>query len=99
MEVNDALIDKLANLARLRFNGEEKEKIKVDLQNMIGLIEKMNELNTDDVEPLLHVSGNVNVMREDEVQGSISNEDALKNAAVSEKPFFIVPKVIKKNNA
>ena len=96
MEINDAMIDKLANLARLKFNETEKVQIKSDLQNMIGMIEKMNELDTTDVAPLLHITENVNVLREDMVEGSITNEEALKNAANKNAPFFIVPKVIKK---
>jgi aspartyl-tRNA(Asn)/glutamyl-tRNA(Gln) amidotransferase subunit C len=96
MEVNDELIEKLAHLAKLRFNDDEKEGIKKDLQNMLGLIEKMDEINTDNVEPLLHMSGNLNIMRTDEIKGSISNEEALKNAEQKQEPFFVVPKVIKK---
>lgn len=96
MEVNDALIDKLANLAKLRFNENEKEGIKNDLQNMLGLIEKMDELDTEGVEPLLHMTGNINVLREDEMKGSISSNEALENAGQKRPPFFIVPKVIKK---
>ena len=96
MEINDAMIDKLANLARLKFDETEKVQIKSDLQNMIGMIEKMNELDTADVAPLLHITNNVNVLREDFVEGSITNEEALQNAANKNAPFFIVPKVIKK---
>ena len=96
MEINDAMIDKLANLARLKFDETEKVLIKSDLQNMIGMIEKMNELDTADVAPLLHITNNVNVLREDFVEGSITNEEALQNAANKNAPFFIVPKVIKK---
>ena len=96
MEINDAMIDKLANLARLKFDETEKVQIKSDLQNMIGMIEKMNELDTTDVAPLLHITENVNVLREDMVEGSITNEEALRNAANKNAPFFIVPKVIKK---
>ncbi len=96
MEINDAMIDKLANLARLKFDEREKVQIKSDLQNMIGMIEKMNELDTTDVAPLFHITDNVNVLREDIVEGSISNEEALQNAANKNAPFFIVPKVIKK---
>ena len=96
MEINDAMIDKLANLARLKFDDVEKVQIKSDLQNMIGMIEKMNELDTTDVAPLLHITDNVNVLREDKVEGSITNEEALQNAANKNAPFFIVPKVIKK---
>ena len=96
MEINDAMIDKLANLARLKFDDTEKVNIKKDLQNMIGMIEKMNELDTTDVTPLLHITDNVNVLREDIVEGSITNAEALQNAANKNAPFFIVPKVIKK---
>ncbi len=96
MEVNDALVDKLAHLSKLRFNEDEKQTIKKDLQNMLTMIDKMNELNTDGVAPMLHMTDNENIFREDEIKGNISNEDALKNAAVKEAPFFIVPKVIKK---
>jgi aspartyl-tRNA(Asn)/glutamyl-tRNA(Gln) amidotransferase subunit C len=97
MKVNDELIDKLANLARLEFNSEEKEEIKKDLEQMIGFIDKLNELDTTGVEPLLHMTENVNILREDEVTGTISREDALKNAPLHDDQFFKVPKVIKNN--
>ena len=96
MEVNDALVDKLANLARLQFDDTEKAGIKNDLQRMIQFVEKLNELDTTGVVPLLHMSENVNVLREDIVKGSISSEDGLKNAPVHDDKFFKVPKVIKK---
>ena len=96
MEVNDVLIDKLANLAKLKFDPQEKDAIKNDLEKMIGFIKKMDELDTTGVEPLLHMSPNVNVLREDVIQGSISKAEVLKNASVSASPYFIVPKVIKK---
>jgi aspartyl-tRNA(Asn)/glutamyl-tRNA(Gln) amidotransferase subunit C len=96
MKVNDELIDKLANLARLEFNTEEKEEIKSDLQKMIVFIDKLNELDTTGVGPLLHMSDNVNILREDEIDGMISREDALKNAPLHDEQFFKVPKVIRK---
>ena len=96
MNVNDELIDKIANLARLKFNSEEKEDIKKDLQQMIGFIDKLDELDTTGVEPLLHMSENVNVLREDEVGGTISREEAFRNAPLHDEQFFKVPKVIRK---
>lgn len=96
MEVNDALIDKLAHLARLKFDVNEKEEIKKDLRKMIAFVEKLNELDTTGVEPLLHMSTETNVLREDEVKGSISREEALKNAPQHDEQFFTVPKVIRK---
>lgn len=96
MEVNDALVNKLALLSRLQFSEMEKAEIKNDLQRMIGFVEKLNELNLDGVEPLLHMTEEVNVLREDEVKGSVSREEGLKNAQGSDGVFFKVPKVIKK---
>lgn len=96
MEVNDALVDKLAHLSRLHFNGPEKQEIKEKLQRMIGFVEKLNELDTTGVEPLLHMSSNVNLLRTDEVKGSITRPEGLKNAPAADEQFFKVPKVIKK---
>ncbi len=96
MEVNDQLVDKLAHLSRLHFNEEEKGEIKNDLQRMIGFVEKLNELNLDGVEPQLFMSDEVNVLRVDEIKGSISREEALQNAPLHDGQFFKVPKVIKK---
>jgi len=96
MEVTDALIDKLAHLARLKFDVSEREEIKNDLQKMIAFVEKLNELDTTGVEPLLHMTDEVNVLRDDHVEGSITREEALKNAPEHDGQFFKVPKVIKK---
>jgi aspartyl-tRNA(Asn)/glutamyl-tRNA(Gln) amidotransferase subunit C len=63
---------------------------------MIAFVEKLNELDTTGVAPLLHMSDNVNILREDEVKGSINRQTALKNAPLHDEQFFKVPKVIKK---
>ena len=96
MEVNDALVDKIADLAMLQFDDAEKASIKIDLQRMIQFVEKLNELDTTGIEPLLHMSDNINALREDEVKGSIGREEGLKNAPMHDSEFFKVPKVIKK---
>ena len=96
MEVNEALVDKLSDLARLKFDPTAKEEIRNDLQKMIQFVEKLNEVDTTGVEPLLHMSGNINVLRSDEVKGSIPREAGLRNAAIHDEQFFKVPKVNKK---
>ncbi len=95
MEVNDELVEKLAHLSRLQFNDEEKQEIKKDLQKMIVFVEKLNELDLEGVEPMLHMSDEVNVLREDVVKGSVGRAEALKNAPSHDDQFFKVPKVIK----
>jgi aspartyl-tRNA(Asn)/glutamyl-tRNA(Gln) amidotransferase subunit C len=96
MEVNRDIIDKLAKLSRLHFTEEEKAVIQADLQKMIHFVDKLNELDTSGLEPVLHMSTEVNRLRDDEVKGSVSAEEALSNAPERHGDFFTVPKVIRK---
>jgi aspartyl-tRNA(Asn)/glutamyl-tRNA(Gln) amidotransferase subunit C len=96
MEVNDALIDNLSHLARLEFDAVEKEAIRQDLQKMIHFVEKLGELDTTGVEPLLHMSPEINVLREDTPQASLPREQALSAAPATGGIYFEVPKVIRK---
>ena len=95
MEVTDDLVQNLAQLSRLKFNEQEKEEIKKDLQRMISFVEKLNEVDTSNVEPLLHMTEAMNVYREDVVQGSMPKTEALRNAPFADDQYFKVPKVIK----
>lgn len=96
MQVDDALIEKLAHLSMLQFNEAEKEEIKSDLQKMIGFIDKLQELDTTGVAPLMHMSDEVNVLRNDETGNMLPREKALQNAPHHDQSYFKVPKVIKK---
>lgn len=96
MELTPALIDHLAHLSRLHFTDEAKKEIQTDLQKMVAFVEKLAELNTEGVKPMLHMGQSFNVLREDEVQGSIDRESALKNAPGASDLFFRVPTVIRK---
>lgn len=97
MQVDDALIDKLSRLAMLDFDETERAEIKADLEEMIGFVDKLKELDTTGIEPLLHITGEVNVLREDVPGGMLTREEALQNAALHSKDYFLVPKVIKKD--
>ena len=96
MEVTEALIDKLAKLARLSFNEQEKSDIRADLERMIGFVDQLRALDLEGVEPLMHMSEADNVWREDQVKGEISRDEALSNAPAHTDQFFTVPKVIQK---
>lgn len=96
MQVDDEMIDKLSKLAMLEFNDEEKEEIRSDLQKMIAFVDKLKELDTSGVAPLLHMSDNRDVLREDVPGNMISHEETLKNAPLHDDVYFKVPKVIKK---
>jgi aspartyl-tRNA(Asn)/glutamyl-tRNA(Gln) amidotransferase subunit C len=96
MQVDDALIDKLSKLAMLRFNQEEREEIKSDLEKMIGFVDKLKELDTSGIEPLLHMSPQADILREDVPGNMIERNTALQNAPLHDDKYFKVPKVIKK---
>ena len=96
MEVTSELVDKIAHLAKLNFNETEKKEIREDLEKMIGFVDQLNNLDLAGLDPLMHMSREVNVLRDDIVQGSVEREEALKNAPGRETDFFTVPKVIHK---
>jgi len=96
MEVNDELIDKLADLAKLEFDATSKQEIKKDLQNVLTFVEKLNELDLKDVEPIEYITDEKNVLRDDVVITDITKKDALKNAPLKDSDYFKVPKVLKK---
>ena len=96
MEVNEKLVQQLADLARLEFSEQETAEIKGDLQRMITFVEKLNELDTTNVKPLLHMTADGNALRADKVVPSITREEGLKNAPAASDQYFKVPKVIKK---
>lgn len=87
-------VEYVASLARLSFSEKEKEKLTHELNEILKYVEKLNELDTEKVEPLSHVIELSNVFREDKVQSSTAPEDALKNAPSKNDKFFKVPKVI-----
>jgi aspartyl-tRNA(Asn)/glutamyl-tRNA(Gln) amidotransferase subunit C len=97
MQVDDKLIEKLAHLSRLEFENESKEEIKKDLTRILAFVDKLNELNTDNVEPLVYMTDEVNVLREDEVKQTITQDEALKNAPKHDSDYFRVPRVVEKN--
>ena len=96
MKIDDKMIEKISGLARLEFGEEEKEKIRQDLEQILTFVEKLKELDTEDVEPLVWLSDNKNVLREDRAVNSISHEEAMLNAPEKSGRFFKVPKVIDK---
>ena len=94
MKIDNEMVDKLATLAKLEFENEAKESIKQDLNNMLAFIDKLNELDTEGVEPLIYMSDETNVMRDDETKTEITQDEALKNAPEKDSDYFRVHKVI-----
>ena len=84
----------VAHLARLDLSPEEEQKFGAQLGNVLGYIEKLNELDVSSVEPTAHAVPMVNVTRPDEARPSISNQDALRNAPAKANGLFVVPKIV-----
>lgn len=96
MRIDNELVDRLAELSKLEFNETEKEKLKSDLQGILNLVEKLEEVNVDGVEPLIYMSDERNVFRKDVIKDTVTKEEALQNAPQKDSDYFKVPKVIKK---
>lgn len=96
MKIDNEIVDKIAHLARLEFENEAKVQIIKDMNNMLTLVGKLDELDTSNVEPLIYMSDELNVLREDEVKQEITQDEALKNAPAHDSDYFKVPKVIEK---
>jgi aspartyl-tRNA(Asn)/glutamyl-tRNA(Gln) amidotransferase subunit C len=94
MEVDKNLISRLEELARLELSESEREALRKDLNEILGMVEKLQELDLEGVEPLIHIGEALNLWRRDEVTGQVARGDALRNAPDREGPFFRVPKVI-----
>lgn len=96
MKIDDALVNRLAELAKLEFDDASREEIKQDLSKILSLVEKLQELDTDNVEPLIYLTEETNVLRDDKAERNYPKEEALKNAPDKDSDYFKVPKVLKK---
>lgn len=94
MAVTKKDVEKIAELARLKFSDGELERFTPQMNEILTYMEKLNELNTEYVEPLSHPVEQTNVFRDDEIEPSITTEEALKNAPAKDDHHFKVPKVI-----
>ena len=96
MQITDEVIDQIAELSKLKFEGEEKEAIKGDLSNIVKFMDKLREVDTEGVEPLISMVDDENDMREDAIGNELSKEAALKNAPSKNSDYFKIPKVLDK---
>jgi aspartyl-tRNA(Asn)/glutamyl-tRNA(Gln) amidotransferase subunit C len=96
MNIDNETIAKMAHLARLDVNVDEQASLLKDMNNILHFMEKLNELDTSEVEPLIYLTDEINVFREDEIQRDITPDQALKNAPKQDGTYFQVAKVIDK---
>jgi aspartyl-tRNA(Asn)/glutamyl-tRNA(Gln) amidotransferase subunit C len=95
MKIDSKTVQDVAHLARLEFENEKEQKMIADMNNMLGFVEKLNELNTENIEPLIYMTDEVNHLREDEVKDPLPHKEVLRNAPKHDSDYFKVPKVKK----
>lgn len=98
MQIDKKTVDELAQLARLEFEDEAKQEIIDDLNKVLAFVDKLNELDTDNVEPLIYMTEETNRWRDDVVKHDITQDEALKNAPKHDSDYFKSPKVIENPN-
>jgi len=96
MIIDKQTIAKVANLARIEIQENEVEALITDMNKILTFMEKLNELDTNGVDPLVYMNKDENVWREDVIDQKINVEDGLKNSAVHDDRFFFVPKILEK---
>ena len=97
MKITKEQVEYVANLAKLDISEEEKEIFTKQLDNILSYMDKLNQLDTRDIDPTSHVLPIKNIFREDEVKPSLPLEEALANAPDRKDGFFRVPRVIEEN--
>ena len=95
MKVNNKLIQEIAKLSKLKFDDSSTKKMKEDFKKILAFVDKLNEIDTEGVEPLIYLSDEK--IEPDEVSMFTSQEDALKNAPQKDSDYFKVPTVLKIN--
>ncbi|RCX16588.1 aspartyl/glutamyl-tRNA(Asn/Gln) amidotransferase subunit C [Anaerobacterium chartisolvens] len=94
MKITKETIEHVANLARLNLSEQEKEKLTLEMASIISYVDKLNELDTEGIQPTSHVLPVQNVFREDICSQSFDRDTILSNAPSSEDGCFKVPKVV-----
>ena len=94
MSIDLKTIKHISKLSRISVDDEKAKKLSVDLNSIFEFIEKLNELKTDNVEPLTSVVGTTLKFRSDEVKSKDIRDQILKNSPDENQDFFVVPKVV-----
>ena len=94
MSIDNSTVKKVAKLARIEINEEEETTLITELNNILGWVDELKQVNTDSVEPLLSVFNESMQMREDKAESNFDNNQILDNSPESTSGFFVVPKVV-----
>lgn len=90
-------VEYVAGLAQLILDDDTKERLVQEMGSILSYMDKLNELDTEDIEPMLHVLDLTNVYREDVVGKSLPRDVALANAPAHDGEFFLVPRILEQD--
>ena len=96
IKVDNKLVNHLSKLAKLKFDKKDSKKIKSELNKMINFIDAISIVDTENINPLIYMSDEINVLRDDKIKNEVSQKEALKNAPQKDSDYFKVPTVLKK---
>ena len=94
MKVDKSTVEKIAHLSRLYFNEKDEAKMINSLNDIIGWVDKLSEVDTEGITPLTHMTEEQNIMREDKEPSNLNREEGLANAPQQNGEYFKVPRVI-----
>lgn len=94
MRITEEMVDYISLLSRLKPNGEERERLRSELEKIVSYMDVLNTLDTADIEPMSHVFPVKNVLREDVVEPSFPREELMKNAPGGDEEAYLVPKAV-----
>jgi aspartyl-tRNA(Asn)/glutamyl-tRNA(Gln) amidotransferase subunit C len=94
IQVDNELITKLEQLSRLKLTEADRKKLMVEIEKMISMFSKIGEVDTEGVTPLSHLTDEINVVRDDQVDAWQDTQSLIKLAPESKLDGFIVPKII-----
>ena len=96
MKLDKNTVKRIADLSKLEFTSDETTAILKDMNQMLEFIDQLKELDTTNIDPLIHMTEDENILREDDAITGASQQEALKNAPSKDSTYFKIPKILGK---
>ena len=98
MKISEKTLKNISQLSKLGINDDTKKKLITELESILEMVNKMNEVNTENVEPMSHAMSDSQNLREDLISSDIKRDDYMENAPLSEDGYYLTPKVIEQDD-
>ena len=98
MKISEKTLKNISQLSKLGVHDDTKKKLIEELESILEMVNKMNEVNTENVEPMSHAMSDSQNLREDLISSDIKRDDYMENAPLSEDGYYLTPKVIEQDD-